>query len=73
MICKHSAISCQLSALILASSVEIIRWSTQYDHVRLRVKVVCQDNVPIQPNFNYCPLPPSKRWQIIAVMLIVLV
>ncbi|MFB8796644.1 MAG: vWA domain-containing protein [Microcoleus sp.] len=33
---------------VLASSVEIVRWSTQCDNVKLRVKAVDDSNVPIQ-------------------------
>ena len=33
---------------VLASSVEIVRWSTQCDSVRLRVKAIDESNVPIQ-------------------------
>ena len=33
---------------VLASSVKIIRWSTQCDRVRLRVRVLDKGNVPIQ-------------------------
>jgi len=33
---------------VLANSVEIVRWSTQCDNVKLRVKVVDDSNVPIE-------------------------